>query len=148
MSYLRNRGKYQGAYDKLRQLIPDTGKSDSRDIEMFRILLNIYCDFHNDGINTPNAESKITHKEWCFIHRHASHYNLRHLPHYVVQRAKMLKAGERLIDRTAYCKYDHPDDRDSCECDYSEGFETFTETQLERWIDSLLEMLLRDRAIR
>jgi len=48
-TYWNSQGKHQTAYDKLKNLVPDSGPADTHEGEILRAVSKIYYRYYNDG---------------------------------------------------------------------------------------------------
>ncbi len=53
-TYWNNNGKYQAKADQIQDLIPLEGTCDDPKLETMRVLINIYYDWHNNGLGNTN----------------------------------------------------------------------------------------------
>jgi hypothetical protein len=56
-TYWNHTGKYQELSDRLQELVPAVGRCNTSELELFRLVNNIYYDLYNNGL--CNAENKL-----------------------------------------------------------------------------------------
>jgi len=56
-TYWNSTGKYQELSDRLQKLVPVVGRCNTSELELFRLVNNIYYDLYNNGL--CNAENKL-----------------------------------------------------------------------------------------
>lgn len=56
-TYWSKTGKYQELSDRLKGFVPHWGKCDTPEMELFRLVSNLYYDLHNNGL--ANASHKL-----------------------------------------------------------------------------------------
>lgn len=71
--YWYGTGTHQADYDRLRELVPESGSADDRWIDLFRVAGNIYYDcYNNGGCNlTASREEQmfqlLSYREWLNV---------------------------------------------------------------------------------
>jgi hypothetical protein len=53
-SYWNQDGKYQAKLDLIQDLIPSEGACDDPKLESMRVIINLYYDWHNNGLGNDN----------------------------------------------------------------------------------------------
>jgi hypothetical protein len=56
-TYWNHTGKYQELSDRLQELVPVVGRCNTSEMELFRLVGNLYYDLYNNGL--CNAENKL-----------------------------------------------------------------------------------------